>query len=163
MLLIPRFFRRLGVKYMLATAMLAWVVRYVFFAFGGSEHLMWMLWGGILLHGVCYDFFFVTGQIYIDSKAPANLRAAAQGLITLITYGLGMLVGSWLSGAAVDHYAHPVVSGVVEHNWHAIWLFSAICSGAVLVFFLLFFRETNSAAPSRVESREIPVLETPLA
>jgi nucleoside transporter len=163
MLLIPWFFRKLGVKYMLATAMLAWVARYLLFAFGGSDHLMWMLWGGILLHGVCYDFFFVTGQIYIDSKAPANLRAAAQGLITLITYGLGMLVGSWLSGAVVDHYAHATVSGVVEHNWRAIWLFSALCSGLVLVFFFLFFTETDSTSPSRVEGREVRALETPLA
>jgi nucleoside transporter len=143
MLLIPWFFRRLGVKYMLATAMLAWVVRYLLFAYGGVGNRMWMLWGGILLHGVCYDFFFVTGQIYIDSKAPASLRAAAQGLITLITYGLGMLVGSWLSGSAVDHYAHTAFSGAVEHNWRAIWLFSAICSGLVLMLFLFLFKEAQ--------------------
>ena len=148
---------------MLATAMLAWVVRYVLFAFGGSDHLMWMLWGGILLHGVCYDFFFVTGQIYIDSKAPSSLRAAAQGLITLITYGLGMLVGSWLSGAVVDHYAHSTVLGAVEHNWRAIWLFSATCSGLVLVLFLLFFQETDAAPHSEVEREEIPALKSPVA
>jgi nucleoside transporter len=146
MLLIPWFFRRLGVKYMLATAMLAWVVRYLLFAYGGTDDRMWMLWGGILLHGVCYDFFFVTGQIYIDSKAPASLRAAAQGLITLITYGLGMLVGSWLSGSVVDHYAHAALSGTIEHNWRAIWLFSAICSGLVLMLFLFFFKEARHSS-----------------
>jgi nucleoside transporter len=162
MLLIPWFFRRLGVKYMLAVAMLAWVARYLLFAFGGSNHLMWMLWGGILLHGVCYDFFFVTGQIYIDSKAPASLRAAAQGLITLITYGLGMLIGSWLSGAVVDHYAHALDTGVVEHNWRAIWIVSAACSAAVLLFFLLFFNEKDSPSLSQT-SQEIPALETPVA
>src|SRR6201999_1846885 len=105
MLLIPWFFRRLGVKYMLVAGMSAWALRYVLFAFGNSGQGMWMLWLGILLHGICYDFFFVTGQIYIDRKAPLALRAAAQGLITLITYGAGMLLGSWLSGNVVDHYA----------------------------------------------------------
>jgi MFS family permease len=160
MLLIPWFFRRLGVKYMLATAMLAWVVRYLLFAYGGVGDRMWMLWGGILLHGVCYDFFFVTGQIYIDSKAPASLRAAAQGLITLITYGLGMLVGSWLSGSVVDHYAHTALSGAVEHNWRAIWLFSAICSGLVLLLFLFYFKEAkhrSAIAPEpEPSSSELP-------
>jgi nucleoside transporter len=143
MLLIPWFFRRLGVKYMLALAMLAWVIRYLLFAYGATGDHMWMLWGGIVLHGVCYDFFFVTGQIYIDSKAPASLRAAAQGIITLITYGLGMLVGSWLSGSVVDHYAHPTSAGVVDHNWNAIWLFSAACSGFVLLLFLVFFKDSK--------------------
>jgi len=102
MLLIPWFFRRLGVKYMLAVGMLAWVVRYAMFAFGGTGELMWMLWLGIILHGICFDFFFVVGQIYIDREAPTALRAATQGLITFLTYGLGMFVGSWLSGVVVD-------------------------------------------------------------
>ncbi|MEO6816212.1 MAG: nucleoside permease, partial [Edaphobacter sp.] len=102
MLLIPWFFRRLGVKYMLIAGMLAWVARYLLFAYGNVNAHMWMLWGGILLHGICYDFFFVTGQIYIDRKAPLHLRAAAQGIIIFITYGLGMFVGSWLSGAVVS-------------------------------------------------------------
>ncbi len=104
MLLIPWFFRRLGVKYMLLLGMLAWVLRYGFFAYGGIGDRVWMLWLGILLHGICYDFFFVTGQIYIDRKASAALRAAAQGLMTFLTYGIGMFVGSWLSGAVVQHY-----------------------------------------------------------
>ena len=159
MLLIPFFFRKLGVKYMLATAMLAWVARYLLFAFGGDAHHMWMLWGGILLHGVCYDFFFVTGQIYIDSKAPASLRAAAQGLITLITYGIGMLVGSYLSGAVVDRYAHTTATGVVEHNWQAIWIVSAACSGLVLLMFLFFFNETKRPSEILAEAHDTPALE----
>lgn len=144
MLLIPWFFRRLGVKYMLAAGMTAWVLRYILFAFGNPGPGMWMLWGGILLHGICYDFFFVTGQIYIDRKASLALRAAAQGLITFITYGVGMFVGSWLSGAVVEHYA-IATEGAVRYNWHAIWMFSAGCSAVVLVFFLLAFREKETA------------------
>lgn len=141
MVLIPWFFRRLGVKYMLVAGMAAWVARYLMFAYGGVPDGMWMLWGGILLHGICYDFFFVTGQIYIDQKADAGLRAAAQGLITFITYGLGMFVGSWLSGFVVEHYALAQAQGTVTYDWRSIWLFSAIVSGLVLVFFLIAFSE----------------------
>lgn len=153
MLLIPWFFRRLGVKYMLIAGMSAWVLRYVLFAYGNTSDAMWMFWGGILLHGICYDFFFVTGQIYIDQKADAGLRAAAQGLITFITYGLGMFVGSWLSGFVVEHYALPISQGAVSYNWKSIWLFSAIISALVLVFFLLTFSDkeerTGSASSER--------------
>ena len=136
MLLIPWFFRRWGVKYMLAAGMLAWVLRYVFFAFGDSSAFMWMFWIGILLHGICFDFFFVVGQIYIDEKAPPALRAATQGLITQITYGVGMLGGSWLSGEVVDAYAS--LGG--GHDWMRIWLFAAAIAAAVLAMFLLMFR-----------------------
>jgi MFS family permease len=100
-----------------------------------------MLWTGILVHGICYDFFFVVGQIYIDREAPEALRAATQGLITLITYGAGMLVGSWLSGRVVDAYAHADVAGLMVHDWRSIWMFSAACAGLVLVLFLGAFSE----------------------
>jgi nucleoside transporter len=143
MLLIPWFFRRLGVKYMLVAGMLAWTVRYILFAYGGVGDRVWMLWGGILLHGICYDFFFVTGQIFIDRKAPAALRAAAQGLITFITYGAGMFVGSWLSGAVVEQYASRGAGLATVHDWHAIWIFSAAASGLVLVLFLLTFKDQD--------------------
>ena len=125
MLLIPWFFRRLGVKYMLVAGMSAWTLRYVLFAYGNPDSRVWMLWAGILLHGICYDFFFVTGQIYIDRKASKALRAAAQGLITFLTYGAGMFVGSWISGAVVEHYA----SSATTHDWRAIWLVPAIGVG----------------------------------
>jgi nucleoside transporter len=141
MVLIPWFFRRLGVKYMLVAGMAAWVLRYVLFAYGNVSGGMWMLWGGILLHGICYDFFFVTGQIYVDEKADVGLRAAAQGMITFITYGFGMFVGSWLSGFVVDHYALAVPQGAVTYQWRPIWLFSAIMSAVVLVLFLFTFSE----------------------
>jgi nucleoside transporter len=141
MALIPWFFRRLGVKYMLVAGMVAWVGRYLLFAYGNASSQMWMFWGGILLHGICYDFFFVTGQIYIDQKASVNLRAAAQGLITFITYGLGMFVGSWLSGMVVQHYALAQPVGSVSYDWRSIWLFSAGMSGVVLLFFLFTFSD----------------------
>ncbi|CAN5497767.1 nucleoside permease [soil metagenome] len=155
MVLIPWFFRRLGVKYMLVAGMGAWVIRYLFFAYGNPTDGMWMLWGGILLHGICYDFFFVTGQIYIDQKADAGSRAAAQGLITFITYGLGMFVGSWLSGFVVDHYTLQEAQGAVTYQWKSVWLFSAIVSALVMLFFLFTFSEkqnrTTLSAADEVE------------
>ena len=146
MLLIPWFFRRLGVKYMLAAGMLAWVLRYVLFAFGNADGRMWMFWGGILLHGICYDFFFVTGQIYIDRKAPSTLRSAAQSLITFITYGVGMFVGSWMSGAVVEHYTLASGRGAATHAWRPIWMWAAIASAVALVMLLTTFFERDEAA-----------------
>lgn len=156
MVLIPWFFRRLGVKYMLGAGMMAWTVRYVMFAFGDAASHVWMLWAGILLHGVCYDFFFVTGQIYIDRKASPHLRAAAQGVISFITYGLGMFVGSWLSGAVVEHYAVPSTTGVVMYQWRSVWIFSALASGFVLLAFLSTFsdREQGETGPAITEAIE---------
>jgi hypothetical protein len=114
----------------------------------------------ILLHGICYDFFFVTGQIYIDLKAPAALRAAAQGLISLITYGAGMFVGSWLSGAVVEHFAGETVGGHLLYRWRPIWIFSAAASCLVLVAFLLAFRDTETEAPQSAVSEAMQ--EAPL-
>jgi nucleoside transporter len=146
MLLMPGFFRRLGVKQMLLVGMAAWVTRYILFAYGNNDALVWMLYFGILLHGICYDFFFVTGQIYVDQKAPPNDRAAAQGFITFVTYGMGMLIGSWLSGRVVDAYALP---GGAGHDWQNIWLVPAAMAGVVLILFALFFRSTEKAETSR--------------
>jgi nucleoside transporter len=146
MLLIPWFFRRLGVKWMLAVGMLAWVVRYGMFAFGGSGELMWMLWLGIVLHGVCFDFFFVVGQIYIDREAPPALRAATQGLITFLTYGLGMFVGSWLSGIVVQTYTRT--DGT--HDWHGIWVIAGAFAAAVFVLFVLLFKDRKATTASAV-------------
>ena len=150
MLLIPWFFRRLGVKYMLGLGMLAWAARYGLFALGNSDSLVWMLWLGILLHGICFDFFFVVGQIYIDREAPSALRAATQGLITFLTYGLGMFVGSWLSGLVVDTYARTNAQGVATHDWHAIWLIGGACAAFVLVLFVLLFKDRRATASSPV-------------
>jgi nucleoside transporter len=146
MLLIPWFFRRLGVKWMLAVGMLAWVVRYGMFAFGGSGELMWMLWLGIVLHGVCFDFFFVVGQIYIDREAPPALRAATQGLITFLTYGLGMFVGSWLSGIVVETYTRA--DGT--HDWHGIWIVAGAFAAVVFALFVLLFKDRKAPAAAAV-------------
>ncbi len=144
MLVMPWFFRRLGVKYMLLVGMAAWTARYALFAFGDNGAMVWMLYGGILLHGICYDFFFVTGQIYVDQKAPGDLRAAAQGFIAFVTLGVGMLIGSWVSGRVVDAFR----VGADNHAWNQIWLVPAAGAAAVLVLFALFFRSAESRSPS---------------
>lgn len=148
MLLIPWFFRRLGVKYMLVAGMVAWALRYVLFAYGNPGPGVWMLWAGILLHGICYDFFFVTGQIYIDRKAAPHLRAAAQGLITFLTYGAGMFVGSWLSGAVVEHYSQGASLTGTVYDWRSIWLFPAAMSVVILLLFLVTFKDRSAKDPA---------------
>ena len=147
MLVMPWFFRRLGVKWMLLVGMLAWTARYAFFAYGNNAELVWMLYAGILLHGICYDFFFVTGQIYVDKKAPGDLRAAAQGFIAFVTLGVGMFIGSWASGRVVD--AFRAGSG---HDWNRIWLVPAAGAAIVLVLFALFFRSNDASQESAVNS-----------
>jgi nucleoside transporter len=147
MLVMPWFFRRLGVKWMLLVGMAAWTARYTFFAFGNNADLVWMLYAGIVLHGICYDFFFVTGQIYVDRKAPPDLRAAAQGFIAFVTLGVGMFIGSWASGRVVD--AFRVGTG---HDWHRIWLVPAGGAAVVLVLFALFFRSTEAEREAAIAS-----------
>lgn len=139
MLLIPFLFQKLGVKKMLMLGMLAWVLRYVFFAVGNQQDLGVLLILGIVLHGICYDFFFVTGQIYVDKEAPENLRASAQGFITLITYGLGMLIGSWSSGLVVKHFTNDANI----HDWTAIWYIPAAMAMFCLALFTLLFKEKS--------------------
>ena len=133
MLAMPFFLTRVGLKGTLLIGMAAWVARYLLFSWGdGSEHL-WMLLGGILLHGICYDFFFVAGQVYVDRKAPIRVRAAAQGFIALVTLGLGMFVGARVSGLVVEHYSFAGVNGAVQHHWDEIWLVPAVAAAVVLV------------------------------
>lgn len=135
MLLLPLFLKRYGIKMTLFVGMLAWVIRYLLFAYGDAGEGTWMLIFGIVLHGVCYDFFFVSGQIYTDFKAGEKFKSSAQGLITLATYGLGMLIGFRLAGYITD--LNSITDG---HNWEAIWTFPAIFAGVVLVLFLLLFK-----------------------
>ena len=139
MLLMPWFLVRLGVKRMLLIGMLAWTTRYLLFAHGNAGAGMWMLYLGILLHGVCYDFFFVTGQIYVDQQADVKIRASAQGFIALVTLGAGQAIGSWLSGVVVD--ANIDTSTVPPHHeWFQIWLVPAIGAFAVMLIFAALFK-----------------------
>jgi len=136
MILMPWFFVRFGIKRMLLVGMLSWVLRYILFANGTLGASVWMLYLGILLHGVCYDFFFVTGQIYIDKKADKSIRASAQGFIALVTYGVGLGLGSILSGQIVDLFTAEGIK-----NWSSIWWTPAIFAGAVALLFALTFKD----------------------
>lgn len=148
LVLIPFFFVRLGVKKMLLVGMAAWVLRYVMFAFGNNDSLVIMLYLGIILHGVCFDFFFVTGQIYVDKFAPVNIRSSAQGFIHVATYGVGMVIGSWASGVIVDSY---VVNGNL-HDWSTIWLIPAGMAFVVMLGFMLLFKEPDESTSEPINT-----------
>ena len=136
MLLLPLFFSRFGLKNTILVGMVAWVVRYLLFAYGDAGEKTFMLITGILLHGICYDFFFVSGQIYTDFKAGEKVKSAAQGLITLATYGIGMLIGFWIAGKISDIF----ILGSGMHDWNMIWKFPALFALCVFVLFLLIFK-----------------------
>lgn len=140
MLLIPFLFAKLGVKRMLILSLVCWILRYLFFAFGDADNAMWMLLVGIALHGACYDFFFVTGQIYTEHVAGERIKNAAQGLITFATYGIGMFLGSYISGYLTEQYV-IVGGGHTTYNWESVWLIPAYISVALLVLLVLFFNE----------------------
>jgi nucleoside transporter len=139
MLLIPFILSRLGVKSILMMGLAAWSVRYLLLAYGNPYGGMWMFYAAILLHGICYDFFFMTGQLYTDQEAPAHLRSAAQGLITFLTYGLGMSIGSLLAGRAVDYFTHTIQATTVT-NWQAFWSTPALVAFFILLLIAAFFR-----------------------
>ncbi|KAA6441598.1 nucleoside permease [Dyadobacter flavalbus] len=140
MLLIPLAFARLGVKWMLIVGLIAWIIRFIGFGYGDASS-EWLLYLAIVLHGVCYDFFFVTGQIYTDSKAGEKYRSSAQGLIAIATYGIGMGIGSWVSGVVADMYT---VNGVKD--WTSVWMVPAGIAAVVLVLFVLFFKDNKIKA-----------------
>jgi len=141
MLLVPVFLKRFGMKFTLLIGMLAWAVRYVAFAYGNAGELVWLLIVGIALHGMCYDFFFVSGQVFTDSKAGPRYKSAAQGLITLATYGVGMLIGFWIAGQLTSAFA--VGAG---HDWHSIWIYPAGFAALVAGLFAWLFRNEVLAA-----------------
>ena len=136
MLLLPFFFKKFGFKKTILFGMLAWAIRYVLFAFGDAGDLFFMLVIGIALHGICYDFFFVSGQIYTDSKAGEKIKSAAQGLITFATYGIGMLIGFWVAGKISDKY----LIAENTHDWQDIWIFPAGFAAVVFVLFIILFK-----------------------
>jgi len=148
-LLIPFFFRKLGVKWMIALGMIAWTLRFLCFGYGDAGANLWMLFAGIILHGVCFDFFFVTGQIYTDSKADIRIQSQAQGMITMATYGIGMWIGTLLSGYVKDKYT---VDNIVQ--WRSIWLVPAGIALVVLILFILFFKD-NKRSAVRTEAVEM--------
>ena len=141
MLLLPLFLKRYGMKATLLMGMVAWACRYALFSFGDAAHLEWLLLVGIALHGPCYDFFFVSGQIYTDTRAGQQRQAAAQGLITLATYGVGMLIGFAAAGAITDRYS--VAAG--GHDWVTVWAYPAVFAFAVAVLFVFSFRNERLA------------------
>ena len=148
--LMPFFFKRFGVKQMLLIGMFAWVLRYLLFSYGDMNSGLWMLYFGIILHGICYDFFFVTGQIYTDHKAGERVRSSAQGLITLATYGVGMYIGFGAAGKIVGSYAILDFNGkVVNHNWQTIWIFPCLFAVGVSLLFMIFFKNDKKTVEAQ--------------
>jgi nucleoside transporter len=148
MLLMPFIFRKISVKWILLLGLLSWSLRYALLATGNADSGMWMFYAAILLHGICYDFFFMTGQLYTDMQAPPNLRSAAQGLIIFLTYGVGMFVGSLLSGSAVDYFT-KTVNGAQVRDWQSFWMTSSAGAAVILMLLLVFFK--NNA---KVQTKE---------
>jgi len=145
MVLIPFFFRRFGVKYMLLIGMVTWAIRYLLFGFGDVTGItVSFLYLGIMLHGICYDFFFVTGQIYTNKAANERIRSSAQGLITLATYGVGMLIGFWIAGQVTEYF--KTADG---HDWKSIWMVPAGIAIVVSVLFAIVFKDVSKSTGSQ--------------
>jgi nucleoside transporter len=140
MLSMPFVFRFMTVRAIVVFGLVCWVLVYLLFALGNPNGSMWMFYAAILLQGASYSFFFMTGQLYTDQEAPPHLRNTAQGLITFLTYGVGMLLGSLLSGGAVDYFTHHNAAGQVVRDWRSFWLSSSAMAGIILVMILCTFR-----------------------
>jgi nucleoside transporter len=151
MLLIPFALQKFGIKKMLIVGLIAWIVRFICFGNGDGISSEWILYLAIILHGVCYDFFFVTGQIYTDNKAGEKIKNSAQGLITLATYGVGMGIGSYLSGVVGNEYSLKDAKGlIIGHNWNGVWMIPAGIAAVVLVLFIIFFKDKSKAVSNEL-------------
>jgi nucleoside transporter len=147
MLLMPLFFVRLGVKWMLVTGMGAWMLRYALFALGAPSAVFWMVIVGILLHGICYDFFFVTGQIYVDKKSTPQIRGQAQGMLVLATYGIGMLIGAQVAGNLFNAFLGDAAA-LTLGQWQQFWFVPAAFAAVVMVGFALLFNDRVDRTPA---------------
>lgn len=147
MLLLPLAYKRFGIKNILIISLVAWIFRFVFFGYGNAGSNEWMLYAGIILHGICFDFFFVSGMIYTDKKAGDKIKSQAQGLISFATYGVGMFIGSVLSGVIKDQFTTGVGADAYT-DWRMVWLVPAGIALVVLVLFFLFFRDKPTTAPA---------------
>jgi nucleoside transporter len=152
MVLMPLFFVRLGVKWMLVVGMGAWVLRYVLFAIAAPSAMFPLIIAGILLHGICYDFFFVTGQVYVDKKSTPAIRGQAQGFLVLVTYGAGMLIGAQIAGGVYNSFLNGAQSLTLE-QWRSFWYIPAAFAAAVLLFFMLTFNERAAKAAPDTKRR----------
>jgi len=156
MLAMPMLFARLGVKYMLLAGMAAWVVRYGLFAAAADTHIQWMVMAGILLHGMCYDFFVVTGQIYVDKRSTPQIRGQAQGFLILVSQGVGMLIGAQSAGAIYAAQKHGEVI-----NWHMLWLIPCIVAAVITIAFFALFRDDSNEPAVEVEDVAQPLPAMP--